>query len=863
VTQLLPIHFRTNPFKGELSDQEFQQTFAQHVCFSVLDDNAIIAITDAAGKIAYANHGFVKISKYPLETLIGADHRILNSGHHPKSYFKDMYREIAKGRKWRGEIRNRAMDGSHYWVDTTIVPIIGNRAKILGYAAIRIDITSRKEAEARHFASEERFRHLTTLASDWFWEMDADFRFTQVSTGIGRADLAPGFFLGKAPWELPMDCEGMTMDEHRSALETRHSFRDHIYRVTGKDGAGTQWLRISGRPLFDSQKRCIGFRGVGRCITARFLKEREIREQADLLHAIKRSFPGGFAVVDADMKVIDSNKQFRAIMKLPDNLFERNRADMRDLVRYDAERGDFGSGDVDQIVEERLQKMRVDKAIAYEYTRADGTAIEVRAAPLKDGGWVKTYVDVTERRRTQEHVEYLAGHDALTSLLNRRQFRQKVGECLATAARTGQGFSLLLIDLDRFKQVNDVHGHPTGDTLLTQVAERLREGTRPSDMIARLGGDEFAVVLKACDPQSVGAIAQRLIKQISEPYLIEEKKLVIGASIGATIAPLHGKRADQLIKKADMALYHSKESGRGTWKIFDSDLQAHVTKRVSIENDLRDAIERNEFELYYQPQIDLTSDLVTGFEALLRWKHPTKGMIAPQSFISIAEESGLIHPIGAWVVRKACETAASWPDHMKVAVNVSPSQLHDENFFSAVEEALATSGLPAWRLELEVTESGIMKVDGNNLARLYALRKRGVTIALDDFGTGYSSLTNLQQFEVDKIKIDRSFLMRLPDCKKSLTFLRAIVLLAKGFGLETTAEGVEDPAQLDLVRAEGCTQVQGYLLGVPRPDSACREMIKRFQSGHSDCKDAGHQVTFSPSSGDRLNCHSSEMRAAS
>mgnify|MGYP005810175557 CR=1 FL=1 len=822
---LLPNHLRINPFRGDLSDEQFQAIFAQHICYGVLDEKAVIAITDSKGIIRYANHAFVQLSQYTLAELIGQDHRILNSGYHPRGFFKAMYRDIANGKKWRAEIRNRAKDGSFYWVDTSIVPIIGERAKILGYASIRLDITARKIAEEAQRASEERFRDLTASASDWFWEQDAAHRFTNVSSGISRAGLTPALFVGKSLWEMPADGESLTISEHRAAVEAQRPFKEMIVRVP-TTGGDASWLSLSGKPRFDENGAFVGFRGVGRCITTQFLAQKTVRQQADLLQAIKHNFPGGFAVVSKELRVVESNSQFRNLLDLPEQLFENGPPRIEDLLRLHAERGDLGTGDVDEIVAGRLELMRLERAQVYELAKADGTILEVRSAPLKGGGWVKTFIDITERRRSEEKVRHLAEHDALTGLANRRLLRRRIRDELAGIAGRDEGFALLLLDLDQFKKVNDTFGHPTGDELLTQVSQRLKHCVREKDMIARLGGDEFAVVLTdARTSEAAATFAQRIIDILCEPFLIDGRKLTVGVSVGIAMAPKDGRSADQLFKKADIALYRAKANGRRTYCAFAAEFQAEVGKRVSLEQELREAIERDELRLHFQPQIDLRTNRISAFEALVRWNHPSRGIVPPQMFIPIAEEAGLIHAIGSWALRTACRTAANWPAGIKVAVNVSPVQLCDAGFLRQVGAVLEQSGVSSDRLEIEITESTVMQAVESKRAVLGALKELGVALAMDDFGTGYSSLTSLQNFHFDKIKIDRSFISRLANSPRDLALFRAVVSLGKALGIATTAEGVETRRQLAIVRNEGCSEAQGFLLGRPRPISAYAGLI--------------------------------------
>ena len=823
----LPNHLRKNPFKGELSDEQFQAQFAQNVCYSVLDDSAIIAITDESGAIVYANQAFEKISKYSLDELLGRNHRILNSGYHTRSFFRDMYSHIKVGRKWRGEIRNRAKDGSHYWVDTTIVPILGAREKIIGFASIRIDISARKDAEAACAASEERFRALTSMASDWFWETDSSFRFTDVSAGIALAGIDASFFLGKAPWALKLECEGMSMAEHRDTLTSQKAFREHVYKVKSPDKAEYCWLSLSGRPRFGADRKFLGYRGVGRNITEAFLASRDMREQSELLRTIKRSFPGGLAIVDSNMKIVDSNAQYRKIMQLPDSLFNGGRADLADLLTYSAERGDFGPGDTARLVSDNIERIKSPKSHVHEHMGIDGSIIEIRSAPLRDGGWLKIYVDVTDRKKAQNRIEFLANHDALTSLANRRQLRRDVASIAGRLRSASDCFAMLLLDLDHFKPVNDKYGHSVGDSLLMEVATRLRQCIRRDDTIARIGGDEFAVMMSnVSDESDIFAYAERIIAKLSAPYHLDGRSLCIGASVGVAISPRDGKSADQLLKKADIALYQAKASGRGACRIFDANLQLRIAKRLSVERELRTALERQQFELHYQPQFDIKTLQLSGLEALIRWEHPTKGRISPQAFIPVAEDSGLIEPIGQWVFNTACAAASGLPGHIKMAINVSPAQLRNAKFLEQIDSAIGHSKLAPNRLEIEITETALLHADAGNLTILQSLRDRGFRLALDDFGTGYSSITTLQEFKFDKIKVDKSFVARLPGCSRSLAFVRAMVSLAKALDLSVTAEGIETQSQFELIRAEGCDEAQGYLLGKPKPLAEYAQLLE-------------------------------------
>jgi diguanylate cyclase (GGDEF)-like protein len=444
---------------------------------------------------------------------------------------------------------------------------------------------------------------------------------------------------------------------------------------------------------------------------------------------------------------------------------------------------------------------------------------------MPDGGWVATHEDVTERHRTEARIEHMARHDALTDLPNRTLFAERVNTALQRTSK-GELIAVLSLDLDRFKHVNDTLGHPVGDALLKVVAERLRRTVRESDTVARLGGDEFAVVqLAAPQLEGVTDLAQRIIDVLSAPYEIEGQQMVIGTSVGIAIAPTDGETVAALLKSADVALYRAKTDGRGRYRFFEPGMDAAMQARRQLELDLRAALVNGEFELHYQPIVGIATQEVTGFEALLRWRHSERGLVPPGSFIPLAEEVGLIVPIGEWVLRQACGDAASWPDDITVAVNLSPAQFKSARLAETVLLALAASGLQPHRLELEITEGVLLVEHETTLAVLHQLRSLGVKIAMDDFGTGYSSLSYLRSFPFDKIKIDRSFIQGMAQDESSSAIVRAVVGLSSRLGMTTTAEGVETAEQLDEVRAEGCTEVQGFYFSAAKPASELSGLI--------------------------------------
>ncbi|WP_407518982.1 bifunctional diguanylate cyclase/phosphodiesterase [Methylobacterium oryzisoli] len=426
--------------------------------------------------------------------------------------------------------------------------------------------------------------------------------------------------------------------------------------------------------------------------------------------------------------------------------------------------------------------------------------------------------DQRERLRAEAAMHRLAHHDTLTGLPNRLQFNTALAERYASRRAEDAAFALLTLDLDRFKIVNDTLGHGMGDELLRRAAQRLQRVVRDGDLVARLGGDEFAILKSgATDLGAIQPVAERVIDILTRPFLIDGHILNVGTSIGIALAPNDGATPEQLMRNADLALYGAKEDGRGGYRMFEDGMNARMQARRTLELDLRGAIARQEFELHYQPQVDAQSGRYDGAEALIRWHHPKRGLVSPAQFIPLAEETGLINAIGEWVLRTACAEARTWPDSLTVAVNLSPVQVREPRIVAMIRGILAETGLPGSRLEIEITEGTLMQDEERAFAVLRELRAEGIRISMDDFGTGYSSLSTLHRFPFDKIKIDQSFVRRVPDDRDSAAIVRAIATLGSSLGIKTTAEGVETDQQSRFIADEGCDQIQGYLISRPVP----------------------------------------------
>jgi diguanylate cyclase (GGDEF)-like protein len=538
-------------------------------------------------------------------------------------------------------------------------------------------------------------------------------------------------------------------------------------------------------------------------------------ERANMrFNAALNNMSQGLCMFDAGQRIVVANDRFREIYG-----FTRDQAKpgttLRQLLEHRIANGSYFGPAPDEYIRINLKRPSDME------TLRDGRVISLLRHPMPDGGWLTTYEDISERRRNEAKVAFMAHHDLLTGLANRTLFMEKIEEAGARLRRHGEPFTVVMLDLDRFKNVNDSLGHPAGDALLKEMAQRLKASLRETDVLARLGGDEFAILQNGGAAQRDDAItlSVRIIDLVAQPFDLDGHKVSVGASIGIALAPQDGVEPDELLKKADLALYLTKSEGRNGFNFFHADMTTEADARHQMENEMREALVRNEFELYYQPVLDVRTREPRGAEALVRWRHPRNGLIVPDRFIPLAEDTGLIVQLGAWILAKACTDAAAWPAQYKLAVNLSPVQFRKGDLFEVILCALVESGLPPERLELEITESVLLENEANYRVLLQQLKNIGVSIVLDDFGTGYSSLGYLTRFPVDKIKIDKSFTQGLSQRADCAAIVSSVVTLAHGLDIATTAEGVETEEQFELLRAAGVTQVQGFLFGRPRPMS--------------------------------------------
>ena len=647
-----------------------------------------------------------------------------------------------------------------------------------------------------------------------------------------------------------LDCFGLGEEDARPGMDVldviAKSVGDGVH-VAGKDaervyeefrsGLSSSQDTVLHRPLANGRILAMRSRPMANGswvvtyddITERERAASELREQHRRFDAALNNMAHGLCMLDEDLNLIVCNRRYLDMYGMSPEVV-RPGVSMRTIVEHSISKGNYLKATPEQLLQSYFDRLRRGEFLSHRQL-ADGRIFKVLYHPMPHGGWVAVHEDVTERRKAEEHIAHLAHHDSLTGLPNRVLFRQRMAEGLEEVGRSGRPMALLCLDLDHFKSINDTLGHPVGDGLLAIVAQRLEAAVGESGLVARLGGDEFAILMHGADAARAEELARRLVRLMSDRVVVDGHLINSGISIGIALAPHDASGGDHLMKCADLALYRAKFEGRGMFRFFEPDMSLRLQERRALELDLRQALQADEFHLVFQPQVGSRDLRLLGFETLLRWNHPVRGPVPPGDFIPVAEETGLIATLGEWVLARACAAALRWPDSVQVAVNLSPVQFKDRSLVSVVRRALRETGLPANRLELEITEAVLLQNDGETIAMLHELRDLGIRIAMDDFGIGYSSLSYLRSFPFDKIKIDRSFIADIDVNRDNAAIVRAMADLGASLRIETTAEGVETAEQLAVARNCGCSQVQGYLVSPPRPEEDVPELIARLRAG--------------------------------
>jgi len=591
---------------------------------------------------------------------------------------------------------------------------------------------------------------------------------------------------------------------------------DHDFKFTMSNG---RIVNVRRRPLESG----------GWVITHEDVTEREqlldeLKRQNDITGAALDNMTHGLSMYDEGGRLVIFNRRYAEMYEIRDDVVTPGTS-LDTMVRHHVESGQIPLDFVQWELEHKGTKPRWGHR---ELLMRNGRIMDVHVTPLESGGWITTHEDVTERRRASDRIAYLATHDELTGLPNRRSFTNALQDAVASAGE-GRSFSLLTVDLDRFKEVNDTLGHPFGDEILREAASRLQSITDGEDVITRLGGDEFAILQQGvAAADRAEQLAAEVVTLLAQPFEFEGHTLTVGATVGIAIASDSECDAEEIVQRSDLALYHAKSQSRGSYSFFEPGMDARLREWREMESGLRLAIRKGEFELYYQPQLDLASQTIAGFEALVRWHHPTRGVLTPTEFIPAAEASGLIIPIGEWVLRQACRDAARWPSPLHVSVNLSAAQLKRGDLLTMTKSALGAAGLAPERLEIELTESVLLHDEEWVRSLLLQLRQFGVRIAMDDFGTGYSSLSYLRTFPFSKIKIDKSFVSDMVTNSDALAIVQATIGLSMKLGMTTTAEGVETSEQLDVLAAEGCREIQGYFISRPVPADQIEQILRRY-----------------------------------
>ena len=812
--------------------QQAAEDWAKKLSLAVEQNPASIIITDIDGKIEFANDTFLATTGYALDEVLGKTPLLVQSDDTPREAYAELWREISAGRIWRGDLQNRRKDGGQYWERVLVAPIKAPDGSIASYIWINEDITELRALFDQLRDSDSRFRGVLATMVEGVAVLSPKGHFIYSNPAAENAFGCPdGGLIGRRPEELPVErlrADGSLCPPGEFpllvTLREQRELRDITQGIRARDGS-VRWLRVNTCVLRSSGEG--SHHGV--VLTFTDVTERQhAEEQLRLAFEVINHTSEGVMVSDAQHRILSINPALERMIGLrnaqiigrPSGAFVRALDDASFAAVNDA----LVSGRPWQ------GEVRLKKKTGRSLHSWAAIAV-VRDNENRIKHHISVFSDMTERKEAQERIEFLAHHDPLTGLPNRLLLRDRVAQALAQALRMQNRVALMFLDLDRFKTINDSLGHPVGDALLKEVVERLRTCVRDTDTICRQGGDEFIILLNDVrDSEAVSRIAEKIHLRMTEPVLVGKHQLSTSFSIGIALGPDDASDFDTLLQKADTAMYHAKEAGRNSHRFFTEQMNRQVVEHLTLENKLRRALDNREFVLYYQPQIDLAEGSIVGVEALIRWNSPEDGLVSPGRFIPVAEASGLIAPIGAWVLREACRQARAWQDAglppFVVAVNLSAMQFKRPDLINTVINALVLADLDSQWLELELTESILIQDAESTVDSVRRLKALGVKLSVDDFGTGYSSLAYLKRFAVDKLKIDQSFVRDLGHDPEDSAIVRAIVQMAHSMKLTTIAEGVETQELADLLRLFHCDEAQGFWLAKPLPADELEAFVR-------------------------------------
>jgi len=739
------------------------------------------------------------------------------------------------------QYRVLSCEGNIRWIDDHTVTQCNAAEEVTHYLGIVTDITERKNAETALKFSQEKYRALVESTDDFVWEVDRNGIYTYCSPQVeSLLGYLPGEMQGKTPFEFMTAEDGETVagkfmeiagkKQAFSALENTNIHRDGREIV----------LETSGVPFFDADGVLAGYRGIDRDITERKRAQHRLAAQQEFLQSVIDGVHDSIMVINEDCSIQLMNQVARDAMQ-PEFIADMDHPKCYEVSHH---RNEPCDGKDYHCPLKDVIKSGKEATIVHKHALPDGSTgyLELIATPLQDeDGEIRSIVEiardvtghVSARRELEEQkvsLQKLAHHDALTGLPNRLLFLDRLQQAVRKAHRANSQLAILFIDLDRFKQINDSLGHAQGDTVLKAVARRLEDCLREDDVVARLGGDEFTIIMDSLhNARHATTMAQKVIRAVQRPVRHKEHELYVSASVGISLYPQDGEDAEVLLRNADAAMYKAKGEGKSSFQFYTAEMTELAFERVLMESHLHRALDGDQFTVFYQPQIDLRTDRLTGLEALVRWQHPELGQLLPAKFITLAEDTGLMLPLGEWVLRTACEQMAAWYkaglSPGRVAVNLTANQLNNDNFLPMVEQILKESGCkPEW-LELEITEGVIMRQHERSFQILQQLKGIGIELAIDDFGTGYSSLAYLKRLPVSKLKIDRSFIRDIPEDDSDNAIARAVIAMGRSLGLRVIAEGVENSGQAAFLLEEGCDEVQGYLYGPPQSADQTMERL--------------------------------------